>query len=83
LEVDVYIALDVYGSFWFWPGWTQELDFLTWTIDAEDCRTDDILEFTWPDGAGAAEGIMFWTAMFTPGTFDLVGQIGWCDFSYE
>lgn len=83
LPVEVYIILDVYGNYWFWPTWTQDLDFEAWTLPACDCKSETILEFTWPAGSGAANGILFWTGMLEPGTVNLVGEIGYCGFDYE
>jgi len=81
--VDEYILLDVYNQYWFWPGWTQDIGFETKTLTPYSSLDQEILQFTWPTGAGAANGIKFWIAMFQQGTFDIVGLPGGCEFGFE
>ncbi|MBN2056467.1 hypothetical protein JW905_16200 [bacterium] len=71
IDADEYIILDVYAIYFFWPGWTEDLDLRTISIPAQSSNFVDILEFTWPEGAGEAGGLKFWAALLVPGTTDL------------
>lgn len=82
LDVDLYILLEVYGLFWFYPSWTDSIDFADKTLPPCQCNSETILEFTWPMGTGSAQGIKFWLAMFYPDTFDLI-SLDSCSFDYN
>jgi hypothetical protein len=69
--LDLYVLLDVYGDFFFWPSWGRDIDKAERTY-RPDQPPETILQFTWPEGAGEASGLGFWGALFQPGTFDLV-----------
>ncbi len=58
-----FVLLDAFGSIWFWPSWTQAIDYETWTIPAVTSAIYPILEFSWPNDAGAADGLRFWAAL--------------------
>ncbi|GEM_PF-1037915 len=59
----LFVFLDVYGEYFFWPGWTR----------AADCRIIDVRpgadqysvidQFDWPSDVGSAEGIGVYAAM--------------------
>lgn len=72
LPVDLYILLDVFGAYWFYPGWTQELNFESRTMDPGSTFEDIILSFTWPPGTGSASGLYFHGALLHQGSFDIV-----------
>jgi len=71
---DVYLVLDVYGSYWFWPGWTQDLDFNSRTLPAQSITTEVIFDFIWPYYAGNFDDVLIWAAAFKPGTQELFGK---------
>ncbi len=83
LEVDAFMLLEVYGYYWFWPSWSVDMDYSTITIPPCDCLEMTILEFTWPQDAGSADGLRFYCAMFEPGTWEMVGAMSMCSFGYE
>ena len=42
-----------------------------------------LLNFTWPEGCfGHIEGLYFWSAIFEPGTFDIIGDLDHVEFGY-
>lgn len=73
-EVDLqkFIILDVYGSYYFYPRWTTELDYLPLTVTDGYEHSGTIFDFTWPEFDGTAHGIVFWAGIFNPET----GSIG-------
>jgi len=82
ITLDEYVMLDVYGSYWFWPGWKQTVDFRSVAIPVDENWVQPILEFTWPEQVGSAEGLMFWGAVLVPGTSQLYCDYSSCSFSY-
>lgn len=70
--VDEYILLDIYGTFWFWPGWTSNLDYRTSQISSGSGPLETILSFSWPSGAGSAQDLKFWGAFLHAGTSSLI-----------
>jgi hypothetical protein len=80
--VDEYVVLDVYGQYFFYPSWGSELDHLPRSLPAGD--TDDpILDFTWPDGAGAADNLGFWGLLMEHESYEMASNISHVTFGYE
>lgn len=84
ISVDEYIILDVFGNYWFWPTWKQDVSFTyrvleSWTVYPDE----EILSFTWPSSAGSESGIVIWGALARTGTYDLVCDVVSVSFSYE
>ncbi len=83
----IFIILDVYGSYFFAPGFTEEFDnYLDEYPEIPEMESEiEVLpEFQWPSGAGCAEGIMWYGAITDPGVSHLVGELGtfafgWCE----
>ncbi|MBN2056124.1 hypothetical protein JW905_14435 [bacterium] len=80
--VDLYIALEVYGSFFFFPDWQEAavaipLDLPIGYDLARDLVGADwipILEFTWPPAVGIFTAT-WWGVMLEPGSTEVVGDI--------
>ncbi|MBN2054992.1 hypothetical protein JW905_08715 [bacterium] len=83
LVLEQYVILDVYGAYFFHPSWSVSLDFMARMISPGYSAREPILDFTWPEGAGAAQGLMFWLGFLRPGTIDVVGEIDFVTFDYE
>ncbi|MBN1552823.1 PKD domain-containing protein [bacterium] len=81
-SVDLYILLAVYGYYYFYPAWTENLAFNNINLPASDIYNEIIMQFDWPS-AGAGSGLFFYAAMFEPGTFDLVGNLDIVEFCYQ
>ncbi len=86
LHVQVYIVLDVYGSYWFWPTWVYIDD----GIDSDDVSLpagavsgSNILTFAWPDNAGQGNNICFLAAILDYDTFALYGDISQACFAFN
>jgi len=83
LIVRHYLALDVAGSYWFWPSWTPDIDFANWTIPGPGNSRFTYLDFSWPSGAGSASGITFWAVLLDPSGTELVSDLVSCQFSFS
>jgi len=82
LEVYEYIVLDVFQSYYFWPQWTQQDDRVRRQLDSNSAVEHTVLEFSWPAGAGAADGIRFLGAIFDTRSFTLVGEASIITFGF-
>lgn len=71
---DYYVALDIGGNIWFWPGWSVEPDYQRRYIAGKSIMSEVLLEFAWPDGAGTGNG-KFYGALLTPGTVSIMTEI--------
>lgn len=80
IPVDVYIVLDVYGSYWFWPSWDVILDSRPDVLEAGESVRETILEFEWPEYKGNFDDIFIWGATLAAGTSDLVGEVDYVSF---
>ncbi len=82
--IDLYIALEVAGYYYFWPTWTQDIDHAQVDLQPEEQRIEAFIDaFPWPSGVGAFSGLHFYAVMTVPETFDLVGELAMLEFCYE
>ncbi len=88
-SADVYILLDVYGTFWCWPSWIQLDDGLDLkrniSVAPQSSYHEIVLDFIWPETDSRASGIYMYGALFEPGTLDidtLIGEIQVVTFDY-
>ncbi|MBN1551779.1 hypothetical protein JW979_09935, partial [bacterium] len=76
-DVDLYIILDVYSYYYFYPNWTDAVNFEP--VHLEQGLTErTIFDFEWPYVESTAQGIIFWGAMLEPSSAVLFG-----DYDYE
>jgi len=84
LAVDLYIFLDVFGLYWFWPSWTPEVDSVQIELPPYSAgETLALLDFLWPSSAGAAGGIRFWAGFLAPGASQLTGDYSMVEFGFS
>lgn len=81
LNVNVFVALEIYGEYWFWPSWVhmdEGIDFQSnVTIPAASELHQAVLQFEWPDVHGPAQGLFFYGLLLDKTTMDLVGDLTW------
>jgi hypothetical protein len=81
LTVDVYLALELHGSFWFWPTWVNLDEGIAFVPDVTLPPASDysasILQFTWPNVTGPVQGLFFYGLMMNSATMELAGDLGW------
>ena len=82
---DVYIVLDVAGSYWFWPSWSEmpNIDYERRMLRENYYHSETILEFIWPSGAGSYSGVRFWGAITEMGTYNLLADVVYVSFDFE
>lgn len=82
--VDLYIMLDVMGSYWFYPDWTETVCCETFILSEQQLNYKFILDFTWPsEDFGHADGLGFWGAMCDAGTMNTIGSLDHVMFAYQ
>jgi hypothetical protein len=80
---DLYLLLDVFGSYYFYPEWTQNIGYSNMYFSEDQILTLPILSFEVPSGIGASGPYTFYSAMFAPGTFDLSSNVAIVSFRFE
>jgi len=87
---DLYVALDLSSlgltePYYFWPSWSKYppgIDRKRLALPTGESR-EDILQFTWPAGAGAAEGLSFISVVLDPDTALLLSGIAQAEFGFH
>jgi len=82
VTVEQYILLDVYGLYFFWPSWSEDLDFENHTYPDGYHETSSILQFIWPEVQGHADGLFFYAGCLYTGTTTLIGEVSMVEFGY-
>jgi glucose/arabinose dehydrogenase len=78
-----WLILDVYGSYWFYPGWTDIPDYSTIEMPSDTMIGPvTVLDFLWPSVEGHAAGLFFHAAVTTPANTDLRSNLVSLMFSY-
>jgi len=84
---DVYVLLEVFGEFWFYPDWSQSLDSVTRSTSAGATVTIPIIEpVVLPAPLAAGGPFYFYAAAFEPDALDidsLISNIETEQFSFE
>jgi len=82
-NVDLYVILDVYSSYFFFPNWTPDVGFENRTLVPDSETEETLLEFVWPTGAGAADGIVFYAAILDAGTMNFATDFDFAAFGFR
>lgn len=80
--VPLFVLLDVYGEYFFWPGWSRTADYRTVALQPGANAIEIIPEFAWPAGAGSAEGIGLYAAMTDAAMTELYGSLDHVTFGW-
>lgn len=78
----LFIILDVYGEYWFWPSWKQQLDYHWIDLQSGSSTYPVIASFFWPEGAGSADGIVFWGGLTDERITVVIGLIDTIAWGY-
>ena len=79
LAVDIYILLEVGGSYFFWPSWSPFIDRATFVLPECGCLTILTMSFIWPEELAPFTARMY-GAMFESGTYNLL-DLAICAFA--
>ena len=71
----IFVALNIGTEFWFWDGWSQDIDFVDDSLSWGEWERSILPPFTWPDtGDSSLDGIVFYSAVIDPITSALLGS---------
>lgn len=83
-DLPLVIMLDVQGQYWFWPSWTQQLDYqLRYLPALSNEHYEQILRLTWPAGVGGMIDVRFWAAFLSEDLTGLAGAADMASWSYH
>jgi hypothetical protein len=82
-ETDMYVILDVYGNYWFYPSWSQTIDKFRQPFWHKAQYVRYILDFIWPEVDSTADGIRFWGAITAPNNVEIIYSTDMVEFGYR
>ncbi len=79
----LFVLLEVYGEFWFAPGWTQDAQYYPPPFDSGLTTFNAISTFQWPDtGQDSLQGIKFYGALLNESMNDIYGGWDYLEFGF-
>lgn len=81
-EMPMFVLLDVAGSYWFWPTWSNDIDYDIRDFESGRTTVEIIPEFTWPDNSSAFNDAKFYGAILDQEMTTILGEIGNWRFSW-
>ena len=82
IQCDQYLILDVYGYYFFHPGWTDKIQWSPMDFRPGEQKLDTIFDFTWPENVPAADDMIFWLGYLDIRTQALSGDVDFARFGY-
>jgi len=81
-QVPVFAILDVFDTYFFAPGFTEDFDNYNMDIEPGMCVVEALPRFLWPDVGGSVSGILWYTAMTNTEITELFGALGTFEFGW-
>lgn len=82
MNIPLFVVLDVYGSYYFAPSFT-DMDWYRVTVARGKMGISILPCFDWPAGAGTAKGITWLAAMTNSQMTELIGEMGTFTFGWH
>ncbi len=82
VESDYYCVLEVVGLYFWYPGWTEMLEFERRNLGIGMTSFDVLGPFQWPDVQDSLTGLYFYSVLTAPGNFNFISNLEVIDFSY-
>ncbi len=90
-DIPLVFVLDVYGLYYFWPGWqlfdpgdSSTFEYRIQTIPVGETFIEVYHAITWPETSGSsAHNLYFWGAMLAPDFSELFGQLDYFRFGFS
>jgi len=82
----LWVILDVFGTYYFAPSFSQTPEnYLAQypRFEVGETVVEVLPSFTWPEGAGSANGVVWYGALTDPQVTTLVGELGSFTFGWE
>ena len=81
-DVPLFVILDVYGTLFFWPSFT-EFDYQEINVVPGESTMTILPDFYWPAETGSADNIHWYAGMTTPEMSALMGEFDMWTFGWE
>ncbi len=82
-DIPLFIILDVLGNYYFYPSWTETVEWQSMDVPQGATELSIIPQFTWPDGVGSAQGLVFYGGMTDAAFSSVLGNIGQWTFGWQ
>jgi len=82
-SVPLFVLLDVYGTYFFAPSFTNDPDFYTVNPPPGTSTVEVLPEFNWPPAVGSADGIIWYAAMTNAAMNELQGEMDTWEFGWQ
>jgi len=83
-DVPLFIILDVFGQYWFWPSWSSTVDFSLYSIrPGTKYINEEVLYFYWAQEHGTAQDLRFWCALVSTDFSEILGVYNSVTWGYE
>jgi len=80
---NVYMALMVAGTVFYWPAFGHDLDAFSDDFNPGITEITIIPEFIWPSGSAGATGSALWVSVFTDINDRVIGQMDLAEFTFD
>jgi len=89
-KIPVFFILQVFDSYWFWPGWScfhasgdGNIDYEVMDIPQGKSLVIVVPHFTWPDtGQDTLYGLWFYGTLVSPDLTDILGDLAAVTWGY-
>ncbi len=81
-EIPLFVILDVAGSCFFAPGFS-DYDYYLVDVASGETVVEVLPEFIWPEGVGSASGIVWYAGLTDPDITELTGEIAIFSFGWH
>ena len=79
-----YIILDVFQHYYFWPNWSESMNYQLSALEKGMSDEVEVLAFQWPEGdMGSVDGLYFWGALLVPDSNQIAGEYDVIEFGYK
>jgi predicted outer membrane repeat protein len=73
-NVPIFVVLELSEQYWFWPDWSTQTDYGSYSLPEGSSGLKVIEPFYWPDtGAATLQGIRFWGFVTDPDLANVFG----------
>jgi len=79
----LYVALEVYGVFYFYPSWTEKVECVELeNLPPGATENISVFDFTWPDVDGSAMNLRLWSVILEGDSGEMYGRYDVTEFGY-
>jgi len=82
-ELPLFIFMEYAGNIWFYPDWGSELTYQLVKPPVSDVNYRIIDPFSWPEGCGSGDGLVFMSFFTEPELANIYGSLGYWEFSWS